>query len=150
MNVFTAVKDFVSKYNQATMDYNGVMADPERAESLLEFRLNLINEECRELSEEFMAQTTLEDDQGTYLVFEDIPLEEVDWQNVTKELSDIIYVVVGMAVTFNLPLEEVFRRTHMSNLSKNGGVRDDGKILKGDGYEAPNIVELFDNGKTLQ
>lgn len=68
--------------------------------------------------------------------------------NLTKELADLMYVIVGMATTFGLPLKEVFNRVHESNMSKlddNGKpvYREDGKILKSDNYIPPQLEDLF-------
>lgn len=134
MNVFDAVKDFHIKYKQAI----GVRPTDE----MLEFRLNLINEEVEELMDEFFQQ---DDSEGFNIILDEVPIEDIDWQNVTKELSDIIYVVVGMAVTFGLPLEEVFRRVQASNMTKDGGKREDGKVLKGENYEPPVLRDLFES-----
>ena len=58
-----------------------------------------------------------------------------------KELADILYTVFGTIITEGLQdrIEQVFDAVHESNMSKNGGVRADGKILKGDGYVEPNL-----------
>ena len=63
-----------------------------------------------------------------------------------KELSDLQYVLSGMAVSFNLPLEESFLRVHQSNMSKlvDGKPlkRADGKFLKGPNYQPPHLEDL--------
>lgn len=68
-----------------------------------------------------------------------------------KELSDLQYVLSGMAVSFNLPLEEAFARVHTSNMSKlvNGKPlkRADGKFLKGPNYQPPHLEDLADRIK---
>lgn len=143
MNVFKAVKEFVDKFHQSRMTVEEVVETPFLGENLITFRLNLLNEEVNELNEEFIKATIEEEDGFGTLIYDDVPLEDINWENVTKELSDILYVVVGMAETFHLPLEEVFTRTHLSNMTKDGGVREDGKILKGDGYEPPVMEDLF-------
>lgn len=65
-----------------------------------------------------------------------------------KELSDLQYVLSGMAVSFGLPLEESFARVHASNMTKlvNGKVlkRADGKYLKGPNYKPPFLDDLAD------
>lgn len=70
-------------------------------------------------------------------------------EELTKELADLLYVVYGMAVTFGLPIDEVFERVHRSNMSKLGDdgkpiYRDDGKVLKGPNYQPPKLDDLFD------
>ena len=68
-----------------------------------------------------------------------------------KELSDLQYVLSGMAVSFNLPLEEAFNRVHTSNMSKlvNGKPlkREDGKFLKGPNYQPPHLDDLAERIK---
>ncbi len=71
-----------------------------------------------------------------------------DEKKLTKELADLLYVVYGTAVTFGLPLEEVFEEVHRSNMSKLGDdgkpiKREDGKILKGPNYKEPNLDKYF-------
>lgn len=72
-----------------------------------------------------------------------------DPQKVTKELSDLLYVLLGAAIAWGLPLDQAFRQVHMSNMSKLGPDgepvrRGDGKILKGPNYFEPNLERLFD------
>ena len=68
-----------------------------------------------------------------------------------KELSDLQYVLSGMAVSFNLPLEEAFNRVHTSNMSKlvDGKPlkREDGKFLKGPNYQPPHLEDLAEKIK---
>lgn len=68
-----------------------------------------------------------------------------------KELSDLQYVLSGMAVSFNLPLEEAFLRVHQSNMSKlvDGKPlkRADGKFLKGPNYQPPHLEDLAESVK---
>ena len=68
-----------------------------------------------------------------------------------KELSDLQYVLSGMAVSFNLPLEEAFLRVHTSNMSKlvDGKPlkRADGKFLKGPNYQPPRLDDLAEKIK---
>ncbi len=63
-----------------------------------------------------------------------------------KELADLQYVLSGMVVALGIPMEEVFKRVHQSNMSKlvNGKVlkREDGKFLKGPNYKPPFLDDL--------
>lgn len=65
------------------------------------------------------------------------PLEEV-----AKELADLVYVVYGTAISLGINLDEAVRRVHESNLTKlvdGDGRREDGKVLKGENYVAPDM-----------
>ena len=102
---------------------------------LLEMRMELIDEEVEEVSQEL---PTYLPDGG-----------RMDKAAFTKELADLLYVTYGMAVTFDLPIDEVFERVHQSNMSKLGDdgkplYRDDGKVLKGPNYQPPKLDDLFD------
>lgn len=68
--------------------------------------------------------------------------------NLLKELADLQYVISGFAVTYGLPLEEAFLLVHESNMSKLGDdgkpiYREDGKVLKGPNYKAPDLRGLI-------
>ena len=74
--------------------------------------------------------------------------EKEDLENVAKELADIIYIVCGTAVSYGIPLDRVFEEVHRSNMAKlgpDGKVkrREDGKILKPDGWTPPDIKSIL-------
>jgi len=103
---------------------------------LLEMRMDLIEEEALEIDAELPG------------FFTSPTREAIDKAAFTKELADLLYVTYGMAVTFGLPIDEVFERVHRSNMSKldDDGkplYRKDGKVLKGPNYEKPNLDDLF-------
>lgn len=92
----------------------------------------------------------------TRLVMEELQEVEIAALNcldteLAKELSDLLYVVLGTFVTFGLVGEtqaEVFQRVHDSNMSKLGAdgrpiFREDGKLLKGPNYQPPNLSDIF-------
>ena len=102
-----------------------VISDLNDFSDLYDLRLELISEEMEEV------------------------VEAGSMENLTKELADLLYVTIGMAVTFGLPLVEVFERVHQSNMSKLGEdgkpiYREDGKVLKGPNYQPPKLDDLFD------
>lgn len=77
----------------------------------------------------------------------------LDKKKLTKELADLMYVTIGTAVTFGLPLEEVFEAVHKNNMSKvhpDGTVRrrEDGKILKPDNFKEVNLDQFFEGEKS--
>ena len=101
---------------------------------LLKMRTRLIDEETNEV----FGESTWRDALG----------KPICKQKLTKELADLLYVTYGFAVTFGLPIDEVFERVHRSNMSKLGDdgkpvYREDGKVLKGPNYEKPNLEDLF-------
>lgn len=75
---------------------------------------------------------------------------KVDISKLAKELADLLYVVYGTADVYGIPMDDVFREVHESNMSKlddNGKVlrRDDGKVLKGPNYRPPDIAKLLES-----
>ncbi len=73
--------------------------------------------------------------------------EKNDLENIAKELADIIYIVCGTAASYGIPLDRVFDEVHRSNMAKlvDGKVirRDDGKILKPEGWTPPDIKSIL-------
>jgi predicted HAD superfamily Cof-like phosphohydrolase len=71
-----------------------------------------------------------------------------DLENVAKELADIIYIVCGTAASYGIPLDVVFDAVHKSNMAKLGPDgkpkrREDGKILKPEGWMPPDIKSIL-------
>ena len=65
-----------------------------------------------------------------------------------KELADLVYVCYQYAENMNWFLDEALNRVHESNMSKldeDGKpiYRNDGKVLKGPNYEAPDLSYLI-------
>lgn len=69
--------------------------------------------------------------------------------DVAKEAIDLIYVVAGLLNNLNIPAEDVWAAVHISNMAKvdplTGQVRrrSDGKILKPEGWQAPDIFSIL-------
>jgi predicted HAD superfamily Cof-like phosphohydrolase len=74
-------------------------------------------------------------------------LRKGDEQQAKKEAADLLYVVTGLFVDFGWNMEVIFNRVHNSNMSKLGKdgkpvYRDDGKIMKSDQYEEPDLSDV--------
>ena len=70
-----------------------------------------------------------------------------DMTNLAVELADIIYIACGTAVSYGIPLDEVFEAIHNANMAKliDGKVirREDGKIKKPEGWQPANIAGIL-------
>ena len=71
-----------------------------------------------------------------------------DTANYAKELADLVINCFGAAIEAGVDLNMVLRAVHASNMSKLGEdgkpiYREDGKVLKGPNYSAPNIKEVL-------
>ena len=98
--------------------------------------VNLITEEVRELEDALLA-LGWSDEPDTREAF-------------TKELADLLYVCYWTAAKIGIDLNEAFRRVHASNMSKLGPdgkpvKREDGKVLKGPNYHAPDLSGVVRN-----
>ncbi|MFJ8792397.1 MazG nucleotide pyrophosphohydrolase domain-containing protein [Streptomyces sp. NPDC102462] len=67
---------------------------------------------------------------------------------LAHELADVVYVAYGTALVHGIDLDAVLAEVHRSNMSKRGpdgpvSRRADGKVLKGDHYEAPDVSSVL-------
>ena len=59
-------------------------------------------------------------------------------------IVDLIYVAIGAALEFGVPLDRVWREVHRSNMAKLGGpTREDGKVMKPPGWTPPDILRAL-------
>lgn len=70
------------------------------------------------------------------------------FQDFTKELADLLYVIYGTAEELSLPLQETFNAVHESNMDKlwpDGQVHynEYGKVIKPPTYQPPDLSEIF-------
>lgn len=62
---------------------------------------------------------------------------------VADGLADLIYVAVGAALELGIPLAAVWEEVHRSNMAKVRPpirVREDGKVLKPEGWTPPDVL----------
>lgn len=121
MTVASRVRDFHERFGHPVATTPQAL-EPARAD----LRVNLIKEEVQEL-----------------LLRRDDPLEVVD------ALADIVYVCYGMAVEMGVDLDAVVGVVHDANMAKLGEdgkpiYREDGKILKPEGWTPPDIAGELD------
>ena len=88
-----------------------------------ELRSSLIGEEHKELQE---------------------ALDSGDKAQIAKESADLIYVILGSLVSYGINLNPVWDAVQYSNMQKVGGKsRPDGKVLKPEGWKAPDINAII-------
>lgn len=71
-----------------------------------------------------------------------------DLVEVADAIGDLLYVVYGTAVVYGLDMEPIVAEIHRSNMTKvwpDGNVyyRDDGKVLKPETFEDPDIASII-------
>jgi len=120
------VKEFMEKHKQYIAKYPGLP----QIKELRELRKVLIEEEYRE-----------------YLIAE----RDNDLIAIADALGDLLYVIFGAAIVYGIPLEEVFKEIHKSNMTKPvAAKRLDGKVVKGRSYKPPDINGIiFGNRHSL-
>ncbi|GAA2452540.1 MazG nucleotide pyrophosphohydrolase domain-containing protein [Streptomyces glaucus] len=67
---------------------------------------------------------------------------------LAHELADVVYVAYGTALVHGIDLDAVIAEIHRSNMTKRGpdgriARRSDGKVLKGEHYEAPDVAGVL-------
>lgn len=67
---------------------------------------------------------------------------------LAHELADVVYVAYGTALVHGVDLDAVIAEIHRANMTKIGPDgeivrRDDGKVLKGEHYEAPDVSAVL-------
>jgi len=127
MSMFTDVRAFHRAFEQRVGDKPELPDPAER-----DLRVKLLREEFREYID---AET------------------DHDIVEIADALADIIYIVCGTAVSYGIPLDDIFEEVHASNMAKlvDGKVirRADGKIQKPEGWEPPDIERILRDAITL-
>jgi len=71
-------------------------------------------------------------------------LEAKDVVEVADALGDLMYVVLGCAVSCGIDVEPVFMEIHRSNMTKKGGYKaENGKWMKPDTFVKPNLLPIL-------
>ena len=122
MSFYTDVRDFHQAFGQRVGEKPEL---PDVSERTL--RMKLITEEFNELCDAEQANDIVE---------------------VADAIADIIYIACGTAVSYGIPLDDVFDEVHRSNMAKlvDGKVirRADGKVQKPEGWTAPDIKSVLE------
>ena len=123
-------------FRQAVREFHQVFGasqdQPITDAELLKFRLKYIDEEVQELKEAAWAANADPSPANRAMML--------------RELANVLYVVVGYAISFGLPLKEGFERIHQANMSKlvdGKPLRNaEGKVLKGPDFKPPQLEDL--------
>ena len=95
------------------------------------------------IDERELRMSLLEEEFNEYVDAE----EDADIIEIADALADIIYIALGTAVSYGIPLDKVFEEVHRSNMAKlvDGKVlrRADGKVQKPEGWTPPDIAGVL-------
>lgn len=104
-------------------------------------RYALIYEELDELyaAQGFPSKVAKRDKDQYYFV------NQPNLIQIADALGDLLYVVLGTAVSYGIDLEPIFQEVHRSNMSKlpDGKLNTAGKWLKGPAYSPANLEPLI-------
>ena len=114
----------------------------------LSMRMSLIAEEFVELVGAVYGQAARTEAESGYrraVAADDGARDAVE---AADALADLVYVIYGMALETGIDLPAVLAEVQRSNMSKLGAdgrpiYREDGKVLKGPGYFAPDVAEVL-------
>ena len=119
MNPFLqAIRNFHKKYSSISQR-TPISKLPE---DIKQFRIELMKEELAELVE---------------------AMEKENIEEISKELADVMYTVLGTVETYGLTkdFEAIFQAVHKSNMSKD--IVKEGKAIKGKNYRKPKIDKIL-------
>jgi len=124
-DMFNSVVEFQKAFGQLVSDKPEF---PDSKTRILRMRL---------LSEEFVEYNTAEHDNNLI--------------EVADALADLIYIACGTAASYGIPLNAIFEEVHRSNMAKlvDGKPlkREDGKIIKPEGWKPPDIEKIIKETK---
>jgi predicted HAD superfamily Cof-like phosphohydrolase len=148
-----SVREFHSKHGFPINETLCSDADEQEREEVA-----YVAEEMRELSESLLNSSNVAS-QRMSLIIEEVAeicetFNEIDVRaslaqraELADGLADLIYVALGTAVAYGIPLDRVFDEVHRSNMTKN--VCNEpllkGKVSKGAGYSPPRIAEILED-----
>lgn len=122
-------EEAVRKFHEKFGHFSSQVPDANIPDTVKVLRLRLLMEELGELSEAIHTNNLVE---------------------IADGLADLIYVAVGCAVAYGIPIDQVFAEVHRSNMTKSGHKPNvpgekyaAGKTGKGEGYEPPVIAPIL-------
>lgn len=126
MTMIDDVKSFHDKFGVPVLTVPTVPSGERIA-----LRMRLIAEEFDELREAIAVRETIDNEW----------LSDCDLPETADAIADLIYVLIGTAHEFGIPLQAVWDRVHAANMAKEGGGTDaKGKIQKPPGWVAPDVA----------
>lgn len=141
----TDVQAMVAEFHEAFDVPNNLGQTPNAEVERKELRLALLAEEWDEFQEAVGSIYELHPEYEGY--------RPADTVEVADALADLVYVAFGAALEFGIDLNAVLAEVHRSNMAKLGAdgkpiLRDDGKILKPEGWTPPDIARVLGLEKT--
>lgn len=71
-------------------------------------------------------------------------MDKKDLVKIADGGADAIVVILGAMVAYGIDLRPIWDEVHKTNMAKKGGkLREDGKLLKPEGWKPPDIAKLI-------
>jgi NTP pyrophosphatase (non-canonical NTP hydrolase) len=67
-----------------------------------------------------------------------------DQVDVADALGDILYLVIGTFLLYNIPVRAIFNEIHYSNMTKEKASGVNAKPVKGESFQPPRLKELLE------
>jgi predicted HAD superfamily Cof-like phosphohydrolase len=119
------------------------------SEDIIDLRMDLLLEEFVDAASALGYAVGTDNRTGKLRAVKYHDIGEQNIQYIAKEFADIVCVVVGAALEFGIPFSDVWDMVHESNMAKKDPItgevrrRDDGKVIKPDGWEYPDVGEAI-------
>ena len=118
-DMFNDVRDFHEKFNLLIQSYPAIPPT-----EITQLRISLILEEVQELG---------------------LALSKNDLPQIADGIADLIYVLLGAAISYGINLNTVWTAVHTANMQKVGGGKSlHGKVLKPPGWLHPDIETILE------
>lgn len=146
-NWYNDVREFTEKSMETSLQGKPVAMTPEQ----VQFAMEMMTSEIVEL-----GQTVFTTEKAQEIIRNAVnkDLSNIDIENETQKITeqcdaiiDVIYYALNCAAKQKFPLNEIFAEVHRANMSKaiNGKFqkREDGKIIKPEGWQPPNLEKII-------
>ena len=71
-------------------------------------------------------------------------MNNYDMEEIADGIVDSIVILIGTALTYGINILPVWDEVYRTNMAKAGGkLREDGKLLKPEGWQPPNIKKIL-------
>ena len=77
-------------------------------------------------------------------------MDTMDLGHIAKEMADLIFVIIGAALVYGIPITRAFIEVCKSNMTKITDMLvfdEDGKLMKPDTYKEPDMNSLIEAAK---
>jgi len=75
-------------------------------------------------------------------------IAERDEVKTADALGDLLVVILGTALVFDIPIEEVFNEIHKSNMTRSVASRLDRPMMKGPDFRRPDLQEVLKTARS--